>query len=315
MGMSRASNFDPLVAAFAAEIGPSDPVTIRGGGTHWAAGGEPDPVARVVVAPAGIVKFSPEETSVEVRAGTTVVELHAALAEHGQRTGLPESPGSTVGGAVALGWSSPFRLGRGPTRDSVLQLRYVGDVGELVTAGGPTVKNVSGFDVCRLMVGSLGTLGCISDAILRTRPIPEVEVWHTVAGIDPSEVLRGCATSASILWDGSRTWVMNAGYGVDVDHDLQVLAEISAKAGVDQPVPSEPPELPPHRWSRRPSEALSMGSDDTPFVAEIGIGMVHVEHPVAPPPPDEVSVLVQNRVKQVFDPESRFNPGRSVGGM
>jgi len=313
--MSRDIGSDSVLSAFAAEIGPSGPVTIKGGGTHWSVGGDPDPGARVVAAPAGIVKFRPEETTVEVRAGTTVVELHAALAEHGQRTSLPEDPDASVGGAIALGWSSPLRLGRGPTRDSVLQLRYVGAAGELVTAGGPTVKNVTGFDICRIMVGSLGTLGCIGDAILRTRPIPEVEVWHSVEGIDPSEVQRRCATSASILWDGSRTWVMSAGYGADVDHDLRVLAEISAKAGAAEPVPAGLPELPPHRWSRRPSEALAMGTDDPPFVAEIGVGMVHVAIPVAPIPPDRGSILVQRRIKQAFDPESRFNPGRRVGGM
>jgi len=313
--MSHRRPSDPVLEAFAAEIGPSGPVTIKGGGNHWSVGGDPDPSARVVAAPAGIVKFRPEETTVEVRAGTTVVELHAALAEHGQRTSLHEDLGSTIGGAMALGWSSPLRLGRGPARDSVLQIRYVGAAGELVTAGGPTVKNVTGFDICRLMVGSLGTLGCIGDAILRTRPIPEVEVWHSVDGIDPSEVLQRCTTSASILWDGSRTWVMSAGYGADVEDDLRALAEISTKAGAAEPVPSGPPELPQHRWSRRPSEALAMGADDRPFMAEIGVGMVHVANPVAPNPPDQGSILVQRRIKHAFDPESRFNPGRHVGGM
>ncbi len=313
--MSRDPHSDPVLSGFAAEIGPSGPVTIKGGGTHWLVGGGPDPMARVVAAPTGIVNFQPSETTVEVRAGTTVTELHAALAEHGQRTSLPEDPGSTVGGALALGWSGTARLGRGLTRDAVLQIRYVGSAGELVTAGGPTVKNVSGFDVCRLMIGSLGTLGCIADTILRTRPIPQLEVWHSVVGIDPADVLRSCATAASILWDGSCTWIMNAGYGADVEHDLAVLAEISAKAGVDRPASADPPKLPPHRWSRRPSEALAMGPDDAPFVAEIGVGMVHVDHPVSPSRLDEGSVLLLRRVKQAFDPESRFNPGRRVGGM
>jgi len=313
--MSRDPHSDPVLDRFAAEIGPSGPVVVRGGGTHWTVGGEPDPNARVVAAPTGIVKFQPEETTIEVRAGTTVSELHEALAEHRQRTSLPEYPGSTVGGALALGWSGPARLGRGLTRDAVLQLRYVGSGGELVTAGGPTVKNVTGFDVCRLMIGSLGTLGCIADTILRTRPIPELEVWHSVDGIDPADVLKRCSTAASILWDGTCTWVLNAGYGVDVEHDLAVLAEIAAKAGAPNPASADPPELPPHRWSRRPSEALVMGPDDAPFVAEIGVGMVHVDHPVSPPRLDEGSVLLQRRVKQAFDPESRFNPGRRVGGM
>jgi len=313
--MSRDARSDPVLAAFAAEIGSSGPVCIRGGGTHWSVGGEVEAAARVVDAPSGIVKFQPEETTVEVRCGTPVAELHEALAQRGQRTNLPESPGSTVGGALALGWSSAARLGRGLTRDSVLQLRYVGSAGELVTAGGPTVKNVSGFDVCRLMVGSLGTLGCLGDAILRTKPIPEVEIWHTISGADPAEVLRRCATAASILWDGNRTWVLTEGYGADVDHDLEVLADICASAGTDKPTPAQPPTLPPHRWSRRPSEVLDMGADEASFVAEIGVGLVHLDRPVTPRPLEPGVVEIQRRIKQAFDPDSRFNPGRIIGGF
>ena len=101
-------------------------------------------------------------------AGTTVAEVELALAAHGQRVAIP--PGGTVGGALAVGRSSIRRLGDGPVRDAVLQVRYVSAAGEVVKAGGPTVKNVSGFDLCRLLVGSHGTLGFIGDVILRTRP-------------------------------------------------------------------------------------------------------------------------------------------------
>ena len=102
-------------------------------------------------------------------AGTPVAEVDAALAEHGQRVAIP--PTGTVGGALAVGRSGIRRLGDGPIRDAVLQVRYVSAAGEIVKAGGPTVKNVSGFDLCRLLVGSRGTLGFLGDVILRTRPL------------------------------------------------------------------------------------------------------------------------------------------------
>ena len=73
----------------------------------------------------------------------------AALAEWGQLVALP--PGGTVGGALAVGRSDVTRLGRGPVRDALLQARVVSAEGHVVKAGGPTVKNVSGFDLCRLV--------------------------------------------------------------------------------------------------------------------------------------------------------------------
>ena len=96
--------------------------------------------------------------TVRVRTGTTVEELHTELAARGQRTPLVER-GGTVGGALAVGENDIFVLGRGTLRASVLQVRYVSAEGRIVNGGGPTVKNVTGFDLPRLMVGALGTFG------------------------------------------------------------------------------------------------------------------------------------------------------------
>ena len=307
---------DEALLGFAAEIGPRDPVVVRGGGTQWEVGGCPRSDAREVRAPSGIVKFRPDDMTVCARAGTTVAELHAALAEHGQRTALPDGFGlpdgsglsgshsSTVGGAIAVGRSPVTRLGDGHIRDAVLQLHYVAADGQLVTAGGPTVKNVSGFDMCRILVGSLGTLGCIGDAILRTRPIPQHEQWARLDDIEPQIVLDTARTATSILWDGSSVWARLSGHQVDVEDDLARLPTASQAA---------PPELPPFRWSRRPKDLHRLRGETGRFMAEIGVGVVHCERPDPEPAAIPTGVAALNRrVRELFDPDRRFNPGRSV---
>lgn len=306
--MSRGVIEDPVLSDFAAEVGAVDPVTVRGGGTRWEVGGAADADARVVRAPEGIVDLRPDEMTAHVRAGTTVTELHAALAEVGQRTALAEIPDSTVGGSIAVGHSPVTRLGQGHSRDALLQVRYVDATGRLVTGGGPTVKNVSGFDLPRLLFGSLGTLGCIADAIVRTRPIPEVERWLRVDGIESRVLLASLPTAASVLWDGDSTWILLAGYEVDVDDDLTRLRGLGAEGVEDRP-----PPLPPFRWSRRPRDIWRLGGETGSFVAEVGVGVVHCSRPDPEPSPIPAGVrALHRRIRDIFDPDHRLNPGRSV---
>ena len=225
-------DFDEDLTAFAAEVGPDGPVCVRGGGTRWSLGGEAEAGTREVQAPAGIVAFEPAEMTVRVRAGTPVTELHEELASAGQRTALPERSGGTVGGALMAGESSIARRWLGPVRDALLQARYVCADGQIASAGAATVKNVSGFDLCRLLVGSLGTLGLVGEALLRTVPVGETERWVRLAGADPGEA-RSCHTTASVLWDGTDVWTLLSGYDVDVDEDLGRLAVLSVCDDVD----------------------------------------------------------------------------------
>ena len=98
----------------------------------------------------------------------------------------------------------------------MLQVRYVSAAGDVVKAGGPTVKNVSGFDLCRLLVGSRGTLGFLGDVILRTRPRARCERGTPAPSI-PIEVLARLYRPTSVLWDGTTTWVLLEGDERDVD--------------------------------------------------------------------------------------------------
>lgn len=293
--------------ALAADVGTTDPVVALGGRTSWTVGGSPAAEAREVAVPSGILELEPAEMTVRVLAGTTVADLDAALAESRQCVALPVRPGSTVGGVLALGRSGLLRLGYGPVRDTLLEARYVNADGRLITAGGPTVKNVSGFDLCRLLVGSLGTLGILGEVVLRTRPVPEAATW--MAGpADPFALRAELYRPSSLLWDGTTTWALIEGTDSDVDAGCATCATHGM-------VPVEgPPERPAHRASLRPSELAGLPArlDGTRFVAEIGVGIVHAAAPIATPAPSPAVRQLCERIKTLFDPTGRLAPGRSV---
>ncbi len=278
------------LTGWATEIGTSGPVTISGLGTR---GGAIAGV-RTVRAPAGIEWFEPAEMTVCCGAGTPVAELAAVLADHDQTVAIP--PTGTIGGALAVGHSGLRRLGRGALRDSLLQANYVSAAGEVIKAGGPTVKNVSGFDLCRLLVGSLGTLGFLGEVILRTRPRPETSRWF-VGSIDPFEVLTSVYRAASILWDGTTTWVCLEGD----DHDVAQQAAL-----LDLPETPGPPALLPHRWSMSPAAVRDSTGE---FIAEVGVGVVHRSVPQTDRVVDPTVRSLHQRIKHEFDPTGRLNPG------
>jgi glycolate dehydrogenase FAD-binding subunit len=296
-----------VIAAFAAEVGPATagPVVAEGGRTQWSVGvvdSAAAEAARVVRPPAGVVAVEAADMTVRVGAGTPVAELDAALAEVGQAVALPSWPGATVGGVLAVGHSGIRRLGWGPVRDTVLEVRYVSADGTVVKAGGPTVKNVSGFDLCRLLVGSLGTLGLVAEVVLRTRPAPATERW--LAGEDdPFALLARLHRPAAVLWDGTTTWVLLDGHPADVEAEAAV-------AGLPD-APDGPPGLPPHRWSLPPGDLRDLTG---PFVAEVGVGIVHRPDPQPARPVDAPVADLHRRIKAVFDPTGRLGPGRDPRG-
>jgi glycolate oxidase FAD binding subunit len=239
---------------------------------------------------------------VRVGAGTTVADLDAAVAEAGQAVALPASSGATVGGVLAVGRSGIRRLGWGPVRDTLLEARYVSAEGRLVKAGGPVVKNVTGFDLCRLLVGSLGTLGLLAEVVLRVRPRPAVSRWLR-GETDPFALRRRLHRPGAILWDGTTTWVLLEGHPADADADASRCGAGFADTGGPPPLPTA------GRESLRPSALPGLTGD---FVAEVGVGIVHRPHPVEARPPDPSTVELHQRVKTLFDPTGRLNPGRSV---
>ena len=285
------------LTAFAAEVGATGPVTITGLGMR----GGPVAGVRTLRAPAGIEWIQADEMTLRCGAGTPIDDLDAALAEVGQCVALP--PGGTVGGALSVGHSGIRRLGYGPVRDVLLQACYVSDGGEVVQAGGPTVKNVSGFDLCRLLVGARGTLGFIGDVIIRSRPRPAHSQWFTAEVDDPFPTFTRLYRPACVLWNGSRLWALLEGH----PDDVAAQASASALAGCDGP-----PTLP--SGSRRIVPPASIGSLTGDFVAEVGVGVVHHGEPLPEGDRRESSVTkLTRRIKAEFDPGGRLNPGVSLG--
>ncbi len=299
---------DPVLRAFAEEVGSEGPVAVEGARTRWSLGGPPAGDARLVRAPLGVVEHQPAEMTVCVRAGTPVAELVAALAERGQRCALPER-GGTVGGAVAVGENHLCVAGRGTVRASVLEVRYVSAEGRLIRGGGPTVKNVSGFDLPRIMTGSLGTLGLFAEFILRTNPIPAVSRWVTADDVDPFAARDCLVGSSTVLWDGTCTWALLEGHAPDVAAQLAELGHLGRFHDTDGP-----PALPTHRWSLTPGQLRTMAVHDTgAFIASVGVGIVHADRPQRPRPITGAVAALASRVKANFDPTGRLNPGRFPG--
>lgn len=124
----------------------------------------------------GIVTYDPSEFLITALAGTPLHTLVSALAEQGQY--LPFDPlwgerGSTIGGAIAGGVSGPRQLLYGSLRDFVMEVQLIDGLGELVRGGGKVVKNSAGFDLPKLMVGSYGRLGVLTEVTLKVLPAPE----------------------------------------------------------------------------------------------------------------------------------------------
>ena len=210
------SAVDPFIERIRAASANATALCIRGGGTKDFYGEPPRGELLDTRTLTGVASYEPSELVVTVRAGTPMSELEALLATKGQC--LPFEPphfgaGATVGGMVATGLSGPARASVGSVRDYVLGLTLVNGRGELLKFGGTVMKNVAGYDVSRLVAGSLGTLGLI------------VEVSLKVLGVAPAEATlkfnlsQADALRQLNLWGGqplplnASCWVEDAGVG------------------------------------------------------------------------------------------------------
>lgn len=142
---------------------------------------------------AGVIEYEPGEYTFTAYAGTRLLTIAQTLAEHGQF--LPFDPplmkaGATLGGTVASGLSGPGRYRYGGVRDFILGVHYVDGRGQLIRGGGKVVKNAAGFDLPKLMVGSLGMFGVLAELTFKVFPQPRAYATLVVQCIDPAEAVE-----------------------------------------------------------------------------------------------------------------------------
>lgn len=336
------------VIAHAADQGM--PVGIVGAGTHTGIGGPT--TADLVVATSrlgGVIDYEPEDLTVVVGAGTRVADLAAMLADDGLTAVLPETPGdATVGGTIAAGASGYRRLRYGATRERVLEVTMATGYGRVVRGGGRVVKNSTGFDLARVAVGSLGSLGLVGSVCLKLWPEPIATATAVVD--DPAKALRAAYRPQAVIETEHGTLVYLGGTEAELAQQAAALGS-GLEPGLRWPDPIATAtrfelRLPPRLVAEGVSAVSAIPGAE--YRAQHGVGVIEAgaDHPdpatvrdlrvwaesvggalvlVAGPAAlyDEVgawgtppaSIDVQRRIKAAFDPAGILNPGKLAGGL
>lgn len=301
----------------------------------------------------GIVSYDPAELVITARAGTPLADLNAALDAAGQM--LPcEAPNfggrATVGGMVAAGLSGPRRPWVGSVRDFVLGCRLITGHGQHLRFGGEVIKNVAGFDVSRLMAGSLGCLGLLTEVSLKVLPKPRASTtlrldidrasalakfaawgqqslpitgachdgraaWVRLEGgagsVTAARALLGGETADAVFWDGLR------------NHTLAIFADLRPLWRLSVAATRTPGNLPDDAlidWGGAQVWLKSGAASDTiRHLAKAAGGHAscfsadHTDTPLAPLP--DALLRLHRQLKERLDPQGIFNPGRMYAGL
>ena len=327
-----------------------------------------------------IVEHEAADMTVTVQAGCSLARLDATLAAAGQWLPLdpPASERTSVGGLIAANLSGPLRASRGTVRDWLLGLRTVDATGALVSGGGKVVKNVAGYDLPKLHVGALGTLGVVVEATFKVQPRPEREmaaVFPTATAADAAAVAMAVRDRLDPLWleagtldDGMGAAVGITGLAPEVVAARAALETIARERHVAlrwldegarlRRTLADFPVRPPATVLRASVLPTDVGATmmrvrelagDVPVLAHVANGVVRAR--LADPSnvsrvlidlrrelaggggfvvverasPDVKAGLdvwghpgeglaLMRRVKEAFDPQATFAPGRYVGG-
>ncbi|TCR91236.1 FAD-binding protein [Rhizobium sp. BK376] len=186
----------------------SVPLAISGGDTRSGFGNAVAASARLrSTGMSGIVAYNPGEMVMTARSGTPVAEVEAALATNNQmmafepmdhRPLMATSGEPTIGGVFAANVSGPRRFVAGAARDSMLGVRFVNGKGEIVKAGGRVMKNVTGLDLAKVIAGSHGTLGLLTEVTFRVPPAPKTEATLIVSGLNDAEAAQAMAAAMAL---------------------------------------------------------------------------------------------------------------------
>jgi len=236
-------SLDDLLDRVKAAHNDHSPLRIRGGGSKDFYGGMLAGELFDVAPYAGILAYEPTELYITARCGTSLAEIEAELAGKGQMLAFepPHFGTATLGGCIAAGLAGPRRQTAGGVRDFVLGVKLIDGTGQVLDFGGQVMKNVAGYDVSRLLAGSLGTLGLIAEATLKVLPRPVAE--QTLCfDFDAAESIarlnewggRPLPISAS-FWFAGRLFLRLSGAQAAVDAASRTLAQAGGKpiAAVD----------------------------------------------------------------------------------
>ena len=212
-----------VAAAVSAATAAREPLAIEGHGTKRALL-RPVQAARTLSTRhlTGITLYRPTELVISARAGTPLPEIEATLEEGGQML-APEPPDTraifggdvpaTIGGIVAANLSGPRRITVGAMRDHLLGIRFVNGAGEVVRSGGRVLKNVTGLDLCKLLAGSHGTLGVITEVTLKVLPRAETSATLAIRVPDIAAGVRALSAGLGSPYGATGAALLPAGHG------------------------------------------------------------------------------------------------------
>ena len=247
------------LASFLAEA--QNPVCIEGSGTRGITQGRVNAEKTVSTnGLSGISLYEPGALTIVAKAGTAVSEIEAALEAEGQE--LPFEPmdhrvllgteGSpTVGGVVSGNISGPRRIQAGACRDSLIGVRFVDGAGNVIKNGGRVMKNVTGYDLVKLMAGSYGTLGVLTEVAFKVLPKTETSATLVLHGLDDKSAVAACCDALGSPYnvtgaahindgDGAKTYVRIEGFEQSVTYRAEQMKSLFKEHDLSVETKSEP---------------------------------------------------------------------------
>ena len=345
---------DELATQIAAVSATGGEIEIFGGGSKRFYGESIEALPIDISAHSGVIDYDPAELVITMRAGCKLSEIEALLAQNRQMFGF-EPPyfaaDATIGGMVASGLAGPRRAFSGSIRDFVLGVKMLDGRGEILNFGGRVIKNVAGFDVSRVMVGSLGTLGVILEVSIRVIPVAETELtlafehgradehvrWINELGAEPYPITASSwlAGRSQLRLSGSEQGVRHAADQLGGDRDQPCWDQLKEQTldFFDSTQPLTRISLPPasaylqgdgaqliewggaQRWISGEVDIAALRLEAEAMGGSVCAFQRHGADVSVFHPLPAAMLKLQRSIKSTFDAAGIFNPGRIYPGL